>query len=164
MDTVIASGHQKRGDLQADWFVGPFGVLAEYVRSEQGLELAGTRGNATTTAWTAEAQWVLTGEDSTYDNVKPLHAFDPGKGQWGAFDVVARVNQLRIDGAPFAASFVDPTKSARRATAFGAGLDWFTNQNFRLVLDGERTYFQLGAAAGNRVPENTIVARVQTVF
>jgi phosphate-selective porin OprO/OprP len=166
MDTVVADGRQLRASAQGYWFTGPLGLLAEYVRSDQKLVLNGTHTNSRADAWQVVGQWVLTGDDATYNSVTPKHPFDPSKGQLGAFDVAARIGELRlIDGDDIAGSLVDPSKSARRAWSAGGGVDWFANKTFRLVLDLERTWFRLGASmATDRAPETSIIGRVQTVF
>jgi phosphate-selective porin OprO/OprP len=165
MDTVISDGIQWRATAQADWYAGPVGVLAEYVRSVQHVALDGTHDRIAVDSWQVLAQWVLTGDDATYKSVTPRHPFDPAKGYWGAVDVAARIGELRlIDGSAFDDKIADPTKSARRAWSTGAGLDWFPNRTFRFVIDLERTWFRLGAATGDRPPETSIIGRAQTVF
>jgi phosphate-selective porin OprO/OprP len=169
MDTVIADGIQWRATANADWYAGPFGALAEYVRSTQHVALDGTHTEVTAEAWQVLAQWVLTGDAATYKSVAPVYPFDPVKGHWGAFDVAARVGELRFaNSAAFDAKVADPTKSALRAWSAGAGVDWFPNRTFRFVLDLERTWFRLGAkgdtGAVDRVPETSIIGRAQTVF
>lgn len=164
MDTVVADGRQWRATGQADWYAGPIGVLAEYVRSVQRAALAQTAGHITADAWQVEAQWVVTGDDATYKSVSPKRPFDPARGQWGAVDVAARAGQLGLDDNAFADGLADPIKSSQRATSFGAGVDWFPNKNLRFVLDLERTSFRLGAKGGDRPDETSIVGRVQTVF
>jgi phosphate-selective porin OprO/OprP len=97
--------------------------------------------------------------------VTPAKPLDPAKGQWGAFDVGARVGQLRfVDDDLFDNGYADKTKSARRAWSAGGGVNWYPNKNFRFVVDYERTWYRLGAKDGDRTPENSVVGRVQTVF
>jgi phosphate-selective porin OprO/OprP len=167
--TPVADGRQWRATAQADWYAGPIGVLAEYVRSVQRAALGDTASHVTADAWQVLGQWVLTGDDATYKSVTPVHPFEPSKGYWGAFDVAARVGQLTLDDNVFADGLADPKKSARGATSFGVGVDWFPNKALRLVLDLERTKFDGGAKAADgsvadRPTETSIVARVQTVF
>ena len=157
-DTVIADGRHGRWTAQGYWYTGPFGVLAEYVRSTQHVALAGTHAKPTVEAWQAAAQWVLTGEAATYKSVTPQHAY-------GAFDVAARIAELRFrDTAIFDEGFADPTKSSRRAWSAGAGADWFANKAFRVVLDLERTWYTLGSKTGDRAAETSLTARAQLAF
>ena len=172
-DTVVADGRHWRATAQGYYFGGPLGVLAEYVRSTQHVVLNGTHDRVTADSWQALAQYVITGEDATYNSVTPKHPFAPEKGTWGAFDVAARIGEIRVtDGEVFSA-FSDPAKSARRAWSTGAGVDWFANRSFRAVLDVEHTWFTLGAkpaaadktlAAADRAAETVVIGRVQLVF
>jgi len=169
-NTVIADGVQWRATGQADWYAGPFGALAEYVRSTQHVALDGTHTEVSADSWQVLGQWVLTGDAASFKSVSPVHPFDPAKGQWGAFDIAARVGELRLlDGAAFDAKVADPTKSSLRAWSAGGGVDWFPNKNFRFVFDVERTWFRFGAKDTdgmtiNRAPETSFVGRAQTVF
>jgi phosphate-selective porin OprO/OprP len=167
-DTVVADGRHVRATAQGYYFGGPIGALAEYVRSVQHVVLNGTHDNVTADSWQALVQYVLTDDEATYNSVTPKHPFDPKTGAIGAFDVAARIGEIRqTDGTVFA-QFADPKKSVRRAWSSGIGVDWFANRSFRAVLDLERTWFSLGAKTGatasDRAAETSIIARVQLVF
>jgi phosphate-selective porin OprO/OprP len=165
-DTVVADGRHWRGTGQATWYLGPLGVMTEYVRSVQHVALNGTHERFVADAWQVVGQLVVTGDAASYASVTPRHPFDPARGHYGAFDVTARAGEIRVtDGAVFDAGFADPAKSARRAWSAGIGGDWFATKVFRVVVNLERTWFRLGApGATDRAPETSIIARVQTVF
>ena len=168
-DTVVADGYAWRATAQGYWYAGPLGALAEYVRTSEAFELAEHHTRVVADSWQAVGQWVITGDDATYNSVTPRHPFDPHTGDLGAFDVVARVGELRlVDDAAFAAKIADPTKSIEKAWSAGAGLDWFANKAFRAVVDLERTWFTLGAKTGtatsDRPTETSIIARAQLAF
>ena len=165
MDTPIAHGRHWRATAQADYFAGPLGLLAEYVHTAEHVALGETHAIAAADAWQGLAQWVITGDAASFKSVTPRHAFDPSHGHYGAFDLVGRVGELRFASSDvFDRGLADPTKSALRVWNAGAGLDWFPNRTFRFVLDYDRTWFRLGAKAGDRPPETSIVARAQTLF
>jgi phosphate-selective porin OprO/OprP len=168
--TVTASGTRRRWSPQASLFVGPVGVLAEYVAARHEVQNVET-GKRTTTArldnsaWNVTGSWLVTGEDATYGNVKPQDFFVPSARKWGALQVVARVNQLRVDDATFSGGYADTTRSVRRATAWGAGLNWIWNQNLKYALDYEQTRFEGGAAGGaDRHTEKSVQTRLQLSF
>lgn len=164
-DTVLADGIHWRATGQAYWYTGPFGLLGEYVRSHQHVVLGTKRDLAELEAWQVLGQWVVTGEKATYRSVTPAHPFDPSKRQWGAFDIAARVGELRVvDAGTLNNGFADPTKSARRAWSAGAGTDWFLNRTFRFVLDVDHTWYTRGAKVGDRPSETSIIGRVQAAF
>jgi phosphate-selective porin OprO/OprP len=167
---VTASGDRRRWSPQAWFFGGPFGLLAEYVSARHDVQKVET-GTSTATAtlensaWSVTGSWLVTGEDASYGNVKPKSFFVPSAGTWGALQLVARFNRLDIDEESFRGGFADPTRSVRRARAWGGGLNWIWNDNLKYVLDYERTTFEGGAAEGaDRPTENAVQTRLQLSF
>ncbi|HEY4055646.1 MAG TPA: porin [Kofleriaceae bacterium] len=168
-DTVIADGHQWRASGQASYYAGPLGILGEYVRSAEHLALGPSTATLTTDAFQGAVQYVLTGDNATYKSVAPDRPLDPSKGHYGAFDIAARFNELRIvDTDLFRLGFADATKSAFRVRSGGLGLNWYATRFFRVAIDYERTYFRSGArdagAPADRPAESSFVGRVQTAF
>jgi phosphate-selective porin OprO and OprP len=107
---------------------------------------------------------VLTGERASYDGIVPDHPVHFGRGEWGALEVVARVEQLRADPAAFPV-FADPSASATSALAWGAGFNWYLSRNAKISSDYERTVFKGGApGGGNRQSENAFLERIQVSF
>jgi phosphate-selective porin OprO and OprP len=168
--TVTASGTRRRWSPQASFFAGPVGVLAEYVSVRHEVQKVET-GKPTTaagldnSAWNVTGSWLITGEDATYGNVKPKSFFVPSARKWGAVQLVARVNQLRVDEATFSGGYADPARAVRRAKAWGVGVNWIWNQNLKYVLDYEQTRFTGGAAGGaDRPTEKSVQTRLQLSF
>ena len=162
---AVADGERSRADIQAHYFVGPIGVLAEYARSAQRVALGSNAGTVVADAWTFETQWVITGEPSTYHNVTPREALAPAKHHWGAFDVVARYDELRASQGAFSALLLDPSKAARRARNYALGFDWFATAHLRASIDIERTTFRLGFAGSTDRPDETLfLGRLQAAF
>ena len=168
--TVTASGDRRRWSPQLSFFLGPAGLLAEYVSARHDVQKVET-GKPTTTAeltnsaWSVTGSWLVTGEDATYGNVKPRDSFVPSAGTWGALQLVARFNRLDIDEESFRGGFADPTRSVRRAIAWGGGINWIWNDNVKYVLDYERTTFEGGAPEGvDRPAENSVQTRLQLSF
>jgi|RhiMethySRZTD1v2_1073278.scaffolds.fasta_scaffold06595_6 phosphate-selective porin OprO/OprP len=168
--TVNAAGKRQRWSPQAWLFAGPVGVLAEYVEAHHEVErvevgkptVSGTLENS---AWDVTGSWLVTGEDATYGNVKPKNFFVPSARKWGAVQLVARVQRLSVDATTFSGGYADPTRSIRRATAWGVGVNWIWNQNLKYVLDYEQTRFQGGAAGGaDRPTEKSVQTRLQLAF
>ena len=95
----------------------------------------------------------------------PLHPFDPSKHEWGAFDVAARVTELRVvDPGTLNDGFADPTRSARRAWSEGVGADWYPDRTVRFMLDVDHTSYTRGATMGDRPSETSIIGRAQAAF
>jgi len=162
--TVIADGRRNRLSPQAYYFAGPFGLLGEYVRTNQEVEKGTSDEKLTHKAWQVSSSWVLTGEDASFKGVKPKHPFDPAAGNWGALEVAGRYHQLKVDQDAFPI-FADATKSAEKATAWGVGLNWYLNSNVKAVINYEETDFDGGAASnGDRPNEKLILSRFQVAF
>ena len=171
---TYADGRRERWSPQAYYYVGSFGAVAEYVESDQQVsrQLTATNkrtGTVDNSAYQISLSYFLTGEKSTYNSITPLTNFKLGDGGGlGAWQLVARFSELKIDTAAFtdgALSFADPTASPRNARATGVGVNWWLNANVKWVLDYEWTQFEGGAANnGNRPDERALTTRFALSF
>jgi phosphate-selective porin OprO/OprP len=161
--TAVAYGTRKRFSPQADYFLGSFGVMAEYAKNEQGIRKTATSPIVTLTnsAWQVEAAYLLTGEKKTYGTVNPKKVFDPSRHTWGAIELVGRTGGLSVDHNVFAAGLADPTKSARYEREWAAGVNWYLNRATKIQVDFGHTNFSAGAVGGNRPTEKFILTRFQ---
>jgi phosphate-selective porin OprO/OprP len=170
---TYADGRRERWSPQAYYYVGPFGALAEYVESEQDVsrQISTTvkrSGRVDNSAYQVSLSYFLTGENATFNSITPKTTFHTGGGGWGAWEVVARYGELKIDNKAFtggAQSFADPTASPRNARATGVGINWWLNANVKWVLDYEWTQFEGGATNnGNRPDERALTTRFALTF
>ena len=170
---TYADGRRERWSPQAYYYVGSFGALAEYVESEQDVsrQLSTTvkrSGRVDNSAYQVSLSYFLTGEAATFNSITPKTTFHIGSGGWGAWEVVARYSELKIDNDAFtggAQSFADPTASPRNARATGVGINWWLNANVKWVLDYEWTQFEGGAANNaNRPDERALTTRFALTF
>jgi phosphate-selective porin OprO/OprP len=175
---VNAAGPGWRISPQAYYYYGPFGLMAEYVISDQQVKRTAAVPvgaiDLQNSAWQITGSWLLTGEAADYAGVTPRHPFDPRHGQWGAWQLVARYAALDVDDKAFlggtATRLADPAKSASGAQAWSVGLNWYLNRNVRANLSYSRTTFS--SYAGNRIaagnvaaqPENVLFSRLQLFF
>jgi phosphate-selective porin OprO/OprP len=172
-ETTFAHQRASHLDPQLSYYAGPFGLLAEYVWSRQGVQRGNSAAILTNQAAHATASFVVDGEESL-DGPTPRRPFDPPSGHWGALEVAARYAWLKIDPATFGnsstggASYADPSTSARQASSFGVGAGWILRRSARIYLLYERTIFQGGASSSgaveDRAPEDLLLARVQANF
>jgi phosphate-selective porin OprO/OprP len=167
--SIAADGENFRFSPQAYYYLGRFGVLGEYIRSSQEVlqttgANAGVRADLENTAWQTTVQFVLSGEDASYRGVvKPSRPFRPGEG-WGAFELVGRYGELQVDDRAFPI-FADPGVSAREASSWTLGLNWYLTSNLKLVFNYLDTTFKGGAAGGSdREDEKAIFSRLQVAF
>jgi phosphate-selective porin OprO/OprP len=161
---VTAAGARTRFSPQAYYYYGPLGLMFEYVRSEQKVKKGTSTPVVSNNALQLAGSYFLTGERKAFKSGSPLREFDPFRGGWGAWELVARFEQLSVDPAAYALGLADPAKSARRARAWAGGVNWYLNRNVRLVLNYENTRFTGGAAGGDRSPEHAVLSRFQIAF
>jgi phosphate-selective porin OprO/OprP len=167
-NTALASGQHTRWTPQAYYYWGPFGLLGEYVVSDQRVEIrpggVTTRDYIRNSAWQAFGSVVLTGERASFRGVTPRKPFDLKNGGWGALELVGRYSVLHVDPDAFP-TFANPDNSAQEAREWGVGLNWYLNTNVRLYANYEETAFDGGAAGGkNREKERVVFTRAQVKF
>lgn len=167
---VSGDGLRRRVSPQGYYYRGAFGLLAEYIVSEQELRLvsgvgAGRTARIENDAYQLTASYVLTGEDAGFRGVaRPDRPFAADGAGWGAFELVGRYGALDIDDDAFAL-FANPAQSASRAESWSIGLNWYLNANLKLVANYTHTAFDGGAAAGaDREDERAVLARAQVSF
>lgn len=184
---TFADGERLRWSPQFYYYTGPFGLFGEYVAVDQDVSKlnAGVKRSdrLNNDAWQIVASWVLTGEDAGYTNPIPKRPFDLATGAGiGAWELVARYGEINIDNKAFkpfgtgtaaaqlARSYADPRASAKQASAWAAGINWYLNRNLKLALDYEETRFDGGwtNAAGtsfeDRPTEKVVSSRLQIAF
>lgn len=178
---VTAGGEHWRLAPQGYYYYGPFGLLGEYVISNQRVSRTGvapfTSASLENTGWQLTASWLLTGEPAAYKGgVTPAQHFSLTDGGWGAWQLVARYAELDVDDAAFP-SFANPATSASAAQAWSLGLNWYLNRNLMVKTSFSHTAFDFapGGGAGTatattspgivtRQPENVFFTRVQLSF
>ena len=169
--TILAEGTHTRVYPQMYWYSGPFGLMGEYVISTQQINAIHSNNKLSSitqsnTAWQAQVSYVLTGEDNTFQSVKPFKPFDPVSGNWGALQFAGRWSELNVDSSTFA--LIDPSKGAHDASSWTLGFNWFLNRNALIRADFEQTNYLGGAGTihhiKNRPSEDVFATRFQLAF
>jgi phosphate-selective porin OprO/OprP len=166
--SVLADGSHERLSPQFYYYRNRLGLMGEWIRSGQELQVGANASTHTTLenqAWQLTAGWVLTGEDNAYRGVsKPSHPFALDGEGWGALELVARYGELKVDEDAFPV-YADPSVSARRSQAWGLGINWYLNSNLKLVLNYTDASFDGGAPLGaDRPDEEAVFSRLQVSF
>ncbi len=159
---VASNGKRQRWSPQAYFYRGPFGLIAEYAQVSQDLiNAASDRATAKNSAWQLAGSWLLTGEDASFRGVKPHSPFRQGEdGGWGAFELVARYQENRIDDE-LPVNFRG-ANYALHAKSAAVGLNWYLNESAKFAVNYERTRLDGGTLAGKT--EDFLVARYQLAF
>jgi phosphate-selective porin OprO and OprP len=162
-NTAFANGRRTRLSPQGYFYIGPFGLLGEYVLSRSEVSVGTATSDLEHAAWQAEGSFFLTGEHAGFRTPAPKKPFDLRQGSLGAVEVVGRYGELSVDDASFPV-FANPATSARKARAWGVGLNWHFTRAVKVAVNYERTAFDGGAATVDREPENAVITRFQTSF
>ncbi len=167
---VVARGRRTRISPQGYWYVGPFGLLAEFIQTRQRVERNLVGAKLTHRAWQTAGQWVFGGKP-LFEGVTVTEPFDPAKGTWGALELAARYSQLDLDDDAFAAApanWADATGSVTKAQAVGAAVSWHWSRNLKLTVAYERTAFEGGlkgaTGVADRKTEQVLFQRIQAAF
>jgi phosphate-selective porin OprO and OprP len=160
---TTASGARWRMTPQMYWYVGPVGLLGEYVVSCQRVQRLAAVADLEHHAWNVSASIVLTLEHASYEGVVPSHPIDFRHKNFGAFELVGRYSELHLDSASFP-TFASPMTSVEAARELAGGLNWYMTDFVRIMLSFEHTEFIGGAMNGNRLPENGLLGRLQVAL
>ena len=177
---VTASGLRARLEPQAYYYAGPFGLIAAYAQDEHSLNQFTSTGKPpfvkpinqtdtfTDTGYFAQASYYLTGEKSSYGWVKPSRPFDPRNGGWGAWELAARISNVAAQTRQFQLGFANPSVSAKTATEFALGVNWYLTSNIKWYFDYANTFFDGGAgttaAPKDRPNESVFESELQISF
>lgn len=171
-EATYLDGKRQRLAPQAHYYVGSFGALGEYIEVTQEVSRNTPAGLRTdeleTSAWQVQLSYFLTGEKAQFKGFTPRRIFEIGGPGWGAFEVAARYQELKVDDGAFAGgvlSFADPSTQPREASAYTLGLNWYFNQNFKWQLNYEHVSYEGGAAGGaDREDAEAILTRFAVGF
>jgi phosphate-selective porin OprO/OprP len=169
---VVADGQSWHLSPQGEYRYGPFGLIGEYVLSTVNVRptAAAAKAQLENKAWQLASGYVLTGEDSSYNGVAPKTNFNPAAGTWGAFEIVGRFANLKIDDAAFPL-FASAAANADEATSAGIGLNWYLSKVAMVKFDYYQTKFGFApgapavpATAILRQDEKALITRFQLSF
>lgn len=169
---TISDGQNWRISPQLDYRNGSLGLVGEYVESAINVRpsVTGLKTELKNKAWQLAAGYVLTGENSSYAGVVPATNFDAAAGTWGAFELVARYADLKVDDAAFPL-YASAASNADEAKSFGLGLNWYLSKAVLFKIDGYQTKFGFSplapatsAAQILRQDEKAFITRFQLSF
>jgi len=165
-NATFSNGERLRLAPQLYYYRGSFGFLGEYTQVKQDVSrtVAATTFSDTLTnsAWQGQFSWFITGEEEAYKGFTPGSTWQPGKPGTGAWELVARIQELDVDDAAFAGganSFANPLTAISKETSYGVGVNWYPWNTVKLSLNYDLTSFEGGAATGDRADEQAIFSR-----
>lgn len=169
-DATIADGLERRIDPQLYYYIGPVGLMSEYVIETQQVSraLAPRVLRAATLhnrGWQVQGYWNLTGESEGYDVAGPRRGL--GHGGIGEWELALRYHVIEFDQGAVdggSDSFANPQSAPSAAHAIGAAVNWYLTGNFKIQLDYEVTRFRGGALVGARPAERVLTSQFALVF
>ncbi|MCK6447690.1 MAG: OprO/OprP family phosphate-selective porin [Planctomycetes bacterium] len=167
-----ADGERLRVGLETAWFDGPFTVQAEALSVAEELQGAGGAIDATTRGWYVSAAWMLTGEEKGFGPAKPARPFtveresSAAPGGHGAWQLAARVGELRLDGELVDAGLVAPNGFADRVLSFDCGVNWYATNHVKAMLHVVHTEYAepIVIDGESESSESALVLRLQLHF
>jgi phosphate-selective porin OprO/OprP len=174
---ALADGVRARLSPEVAYFLGPFGVAAQYFYMEQEFRPGrGERVRVPFDGFYVMTSYLVTGEERTgySQQIAPNRPFDPTRGCRGpgAWEIVGRVSRLAAGGAVFAPGaerLADPDDFSNAATELTLGLNWYLNRWARVQFNWEHAWFdrpvRLGPGSAGRLSgQDTVMARMQFIF
>ena len=133
----LLDGQRTRWGGEATWNYGPVGLRGEAWRRVDHADTATLyHTRIPTDAWSAQATWLLSGENKPIETrVLPTKPFDPSTGDWGAFELAARLDRLHIGDEIFTTGIASPVGQANVVTGYSGGLNWYLTRNIRISPD-----------------------------
>ncbi|MGH7779485.1 MAG: OprO/OprP family phosphate-selective porin [Candidatus Binataceae bacterium] len=177
---VTASGQRERLEPQAYYYWRRFGFMAEYAFDQHSLNLDTTvkKGAITKyinrtdtfmdTGYMLQGSIMLTDENASYGWVKPIRPFKPESGAWGAWELAARLSNISADPRQFKLAFASPNASAKTATEWALGVNWYLSSTVKWQFDYANTFFNGGAGSTtgveDRPNESVFESQLQLFF
>jgi phosphate-selective porin OprO/OprP len=161
-NTVFALGRHTRINPQLYYYIGPFGLLAEWVKEYHELSNSVGTGALNNQSGHVTASIVI-GGDETYEGPKPHHPLSVADGTFGAIEIGLRYEWLDIDDKAFATA-ADPAKSVTKAQDLGVALNWQLTRNLKVGGNFLESWFDGGLKGGNRANEKILLGRFQAYF
>jgi phosphate-selective porin OprO/OprP len=157
---AVADGTRGRVMPQATYYRGPLGVMAEYIRTSQDVTRGAERTTGRLAAWQVAGSWIATGEENSFQGIKPANPLAPGSGHWGALELAVRYHAFDADESLFPV-FADPAVSVRSASAWDLSANWYWNAYVKFMVNYEQTTYKGGAPVGDRPAAHLFLVRMQ---
>ncbi len=164
-DSIRQNGKATIYGFDMEWIVNNFSLKGEYLN----YKLNDVKSNTSifdfkSSGYYLSATYLITGENKTRNKIlKPKKEFNPKKGYWGAFELVARYEKTELPSSVLAANLAKGINGLRAITG---GINWYLNDDVKLVLNYSKYFFKQNLLVENELysSSNNILVRVQYQF
>lgn len=161
-NNAYANGPIDRWSPQGYAYVGPVGLLFEYVETRQAVTQGARSATLVADGYQVTLAVVLTGERESYRGIDVLRPASLADGTFGAIELAARYDRTNPSKAAFG-RFADGAKNWSGADAFWGGVNWYLNNSVKLSADLVHSSFE-GNAKGLLDTEDAVLAQGQITF
>jgi phosphate-selective porin OprO/OprP len=147
------------------WYYKSFSASAEYLQFH-GQYLRNSTDNIdfTSNGYYLAGTFILTGEEKKRNQfVKPKKEFDPVNRTWGAFEVAARFEVVRLSSSYVLANFSKGTDALK---SISVGLNWYLNDDVKVILNYYHYMFNQNIVLESKSYQSSynVIFRVQYQF
>jgi phosphate-selective porin OprO/OprP len=166
---VQSDDRRTRFGADLAWVVGPFSLKGEYIRADWSNVNFGSREeDFDIHGWYVTGSYFLTGESKPYKggafsrlkNVRSI--FDFKKSSWGAWEVVARYDTMRVDEEIFDLGYASGSDEINSITM---GLNWYPHNMVTIRFNYvHNSYDDNLSDLGGDDKEDLFLSRLQVEF
>jgi len=129
--TTALDGRRTRLNADVSWALGPLCLRGEYLVREDDMVNGALDEKVKTTAWSATATWILTGEEKNPETrITPAHPLDFDTG-WGAVELAARIAGAEL-GDEIEDLGISLAGQSNEVTSATFGVNWWLTRNVRI--------------------------------
>lgn len=161
-NTTFANGALDKYSPQAAIYLGPFGLMAEYVHTRQEVNKAGQQAALTHDAYQFTGSFLLTGESARYTSIEIQDPASLANGTWGALELAVRYDHASFSRDAINRGLASGSRSYTKVDGYWFGVNWYLNNNVKLVAN-----FMYSKLEGDEsLPDNekALFTRVQLSF
>lgn len=147
--------------IEAAYAHGPFSVVGEYSALDANRDPV---EDLSFDSWSVYATWSITGESRAgiyrmsageFKRLKPATEFDPGNGSWGAWELALRYANIDLNDGAFIGG---------QEGVFTSGLNWYLNDNVRLMVEWSRIVETDGSTELREAAEGLDIFQFRTQY
>ena len=164
-DSVTQNGKANIYGFDLEWLLKRFSLKGEFLN----YRLTNLKKNNSIFDFEAEgcyltATFLITGESKKRNAfIKPKKEFDLIKGNWGAFELIARYENAKL---PSSLLLAGVAKGVNNLKAITVGVNWYLNDDVKLVLNYSKYSYQENLLVENRLysGSSNVFVRAQFQF